>query len=78
MAFEILEQLEARIQASVKKIEELRRLNEELQKKLAESEHKYQEAAARFDLERKSHEDERQQVRARIEKILARFNGLEL
>jgi FtsZ-binding cell division protein ZapB len=80
-AIDVLKQLDERIQSSVTKIQQLRRENEALQQKLAESERRWAEAAAQvktLEGERKQHETERNEVRTRIEKILARFDGIEL
>ena len=80
-SIDVLKQLDERIQASVTRIQQLRKENEQLQQRLAESERRNGEAVAQirqFELERKQHENERGEVRSRIEKILARFDGIEL
>ncbi|HLW69610.1 MAG TPA: cell division protein ZapB [Candidatus Binataceae bacterium] len=71
---DILKQLEERIQASVNRIQQLQRENEMLVKRLAESEQRFTEAGAQL----KDHEQARGEIRNRIEKILERFNGLDL
>jgi FtsZ-binding cell division protein ZapB len=81
MANDVLKQLDERIQASVNRIQQLRRESEQLALKLAESEKRYAEAAAQIkalNAERAQHEHERSEVRSRIEKILARFDGIDL
>jgi FtsZ-binding cell division protein ZapB len=78
MTLEALKQLDERIQASVNRIQQLQRENEMLAKRLAESEQRFNEINARFDAEREQRESERNEVKARIERILARFDGLDL
>ena len=81
MAIDVLKELDERIQASVNRIQQLKRDNEELAQRLAESDRKLQEAQAQLnhlDDERRQHESERNEVRGRIEKILARFDGIDL
>jgi predicted nuclease with TOPRIM domain len=81
MPIDVLKELDERIQASVNKIQQLRRENEQLVLRLTESERKFQEAQAQikqFEDERRQHESERNEVRGRIEKILARFDGIDL
>jgi septal ring factor EnvC (AmiA/AmiB activator) len=71
---DVLKQLEDRIQAAVTRIQQLERENETLAKRLAESELRFSQADAQV----KEHEEARGEIRTRIEKILARFDGLEL
>ncbi|HEY6419596.1 MAG TPA: cell division protein ZapB [Candidatus Binataceae bacterium] len=81
MANDVLKQLDERIQASVNRIQQLRRESDQLALKLAESEKRNAEAAAQIkalNAERAQHEHERGEVRSRIEKILARFDGIDL
>ena len=81
MATDFLKDLDERIQASVNKIQQLRRENEQLHHRLVETEKKTSEAVARvqqFEQERKQHETERNEIKSRIEKILARFDGIDL
>ena len=78
MTLEVLKQLDDRIQASVNRIQQLQRENELLVRQLAESEQRFNEANARSSSERQQHEVERNEIKARIEKILARFDGLDL
>jgi FtsZ-binding cell division protein ZapB len=81
MALDVLKQLDERIQASVTRIQQLRKENDALAQKLAESEKRYAEASAQLkqlSSEQQQHENERQDIRSRIEKILARFDGIDL
>ncbi len=74
MAIDVLKQLDERIQASVNRIQQLQRENEQLAKQLAESEHRFQEAAGQL----REHETARSEIKERIEKILTRFDGIDL
>jgi len=81
MAIDVLKQLDERIQASVTRINQLRSENERLAKQLADSERRSAEAIAQvkqLDSERQKNESERNEIRSRIEKILTRFDGLDL
>jgi FtsZ-binding cell division protein ZapB len=81
MATDVLKQLDERIQASVARIQQLRKENELLAQKLAEAERRYADAAGQvkqMSAERLQHENERNDVRMRIEKILTRFDGIDL
>lgn len=81
MSIDVLNQLDERIQASVSRIQELRRENEQLAVRLADSERKLEEANARLkqsDDELRQRDEERNEVRGRIEKILGRFDGIDL
>lgn len=71
---DVLKQLEERIQGSINRIQQLQRENELLAKRLAESEQRFNEASDQL----KNHEQDRGEIRSRIEKILARFDGLDL
>ena len=71
---DVLKQLEERIQGSINRIQQLQRENELLAKRLAESEQRFNEANDQL----KNHEQDRGEIRNRIEKILARFDGLDL
>lgn len=76
MATDVLKQLDERIQASVARIQQLRKENDQLAQKLAETEKKYADAAGmvkQLNAERQQHENERNDVRTRIEKILNPF-----
>lgn len=74
MEIEVLRELDERILASVNRIQQLQRENEQLAKRLAESEQRYSEATAQL----REQETERNEVRSRIAQILARFDGLDL
>ena len=81
MATDVLKQLDERIQASVARIHQLRKENEQLAQKLAEMEKRYADASGmvkQLSAERLQHENERNDVRTRIEKILTRFDGIDL
>jgi FtsZ-binding cell division protein ZapB len=81
MAIDVLKQLDERIQASVARIHQLRKENEQLAQKLAEMEKRYADASGmvkQLSAERQQHENERNDVRSRIEKILTRFDGIDL
>ena len=81
MATDVLKQLDERIQASVARIQQLRKENDHLAQKLADAEKKYAEAVSQvkqLSSERQQHENERNDVRTRIEKILSRFEGIDL
>jgi len=81
MAADASEQLDERIQASFSRIQQLRKENEHLAQRLAETEARYGEAAdqvKQLSTERQQHENERNDVRSRIEKILSRFEGIDL
>ena len=71
---DVLKQLEDRIQGSINRIQQLQRENEMLAKRLAESEQRFNEASVKL----KDQESARGEIRTRIEKILARFDGLDL
>ncbi len=74
MAIDVLKELDERIQASVNRIQQLQRENEQLAKRLAESEQRFNEATVQL----RQQENEREEIKSRIEKILTRFDGLDL
>lgn len=74
MAMEVLKELDERIQASVRRIQQLQRENEQLAQRLAESEKRYIDASDQL----RDHESARNEVKSRIEQILTRFEGLDL
>ncbi|HYK65944.1 MAG TPA: cell division protein ZapB [Patescibacteria group bacterium] len=81
MATDVLKQLDERIQASVARIQQLRKENDQLTQKLVELEKRYADAVGQvkqLNAERQQHENERNDVRNRIEKILTRFDGIDL
>lgn len=71
---DVLKQLDERIQASLNRIQLLQRENEQLVQRLAESEQRFNEVSGRL----REHEEARNQIKLRIESILARFDGLDL
>ncbi len=81
MTTDVLKQLDERIQASVARINQLRKENDQLSQKLAEVEKRNADAAQQIKQlhsEHAQHENERNDVRTRIEKILSRFDGIDL
>lgn len=74
MATDVLQELDTRIQASVNRIQQLQRENEQLAKRLAESEQRFNETVAQL----RAQESERNEIKMRIEQILTRFDGLDL
>ena len=81
MSTDVLKQLDDRIQASVARIHQLRKENELLSQQLAESEKRYADSVQQIkqlSAEHAQHENERNDVRSRIEKILSRFDGIDL
>jgi hypothetical protein len=71
---DVLKQLEERIQNSINRIQQLQRENALLAQRLAESEQHFSEASDQL----RNHEQDRGEIRDRIEKILQRFDGLDL
>jgi len=71
---DVLQDLENRIQAAVTRIRQLERENETLAQRLAESEQRFNEASEQL----RGHEAVRGEIRDRLEKILSRFDGLQL
>lgn len=81
MSTDVLKQLDDRIQASVARIHQLRKENELLSQQLAESEKRHADSVQQIkqlSAEHAQHENERNDVRSRIEKILSRFDGIDL
>lgn len=74
MEIDVLRELDERIQASINRIQQLQRENEELAKRLAESELRFNEVSAQL----REQESARGEIKLRIEKILSRFDGLDL
>ena len=80
MSLEHLKQLDERIQGFISKAEKLRRENDSLAQRLAESQKRLDEVTAQlkqFESERRQHESERTEIKTRIEKLIARFEGLD-
>lgn len=71
---DVLQELENRIQAAVTRIHQLEQENETLARRLAESEQRFSDASEQL----RGHEAARGEIRDRLEKILTRFDGLEL
>lgn len=81
MATDVLKQLDEKIQAFVNRMQHLRRENEQLAQRLGESERRLKEVAVQlkhFESDRQQHDNERAEIKTRIEKILARFDGIDL
>jgi septal ring factor EnvC (AmiA/AmiB activator) len=74
MEIDVLKELDERIQASLTRIQQLQRENEQLAKRSAESEQRSNQLSAQL----KQQEAASSEVKTRIEKILARFDGLDL
>ena len=71
---DVLRQLDERIQASLNRIQQLQKENEQLAQRLAESEQRFNDVNGQL----REHEEARNQIKSRIESILARFDGLDL
>jgi FtsZ-binding cell division protein ZapB len=81
MSFEILKQLDERVKAVIERTEQLRQENARLTEQVEEGRRRLEEVSAqlRQALEQcRQQEAERQEVKGRIEKLLARFDGLDL
>ncbi len=81
MATDVLKQLDEKIQSFVNRMAQLRHENEQMNQRLVETDRRLKEVTAQlkqFESDRQAHENERAEVRTRIEKILARFDGIEL
>jgi chromosome segregation ATPase len=81
MATDVLKQLDDKIQAFVNRMTQLRRDNEQIAQRLGESERRLREVTAQlkqFESDRQQHDNERAEIKTRIEKILARFDGVDL
>ena len=80
MSLESLKQLDERIEGFISRAERLRRENETLTQRLAENQKQLDEVTAQlkqYESERRQHESERSEIKTRIEKLLARFEGLD-
>jgi predicted nuclease with TOPRIM domain len=80
MSLESLKVLDEKIQGFISRAEKLRRENEALHQRLAENQKRLDEVGAQlklFENERRQHETERVEIKTRIEKLLARFEGLD-
>lgn len=79
MSLESLKQLDERIQAFINHAEKQRKETEYLAQRVAELEKKLNEASVQikdYESERRQHESERGEIKNRIDKLLARFEGL--
>ncbi len=81
MSFEILKQLDERIKAVIERTEQLRQENARLNEQLEQGRRRLEEVSAQLRQTQEQcqqHEAERVEVKDRIEKLLARFDGLDL
>lgn len=81
MSFEIIKQLDERIQAIIERTEQLRQENTRLSEQLAQGQRRVEELTEqlkRTEEQCHQHESERAEVKDRIERLLARFDGLDL
>lgn len=81
MSFEILKQLDERVKAVIDRTEQLRQENARLTEQLEEGRRRLEEVSTQLKQAQEQnhqHEAERQEVKGRIEKLLARFDGLDL
>jgi len=80
MSLDSLKELDERIQLFLEKVEKLRRENQALSERLAESDRRLAEMSSQLkqlDGDRRQHESERVEIKSRIEKLLERLNGLD-
>ena len=81
MSLEILKQLEERIKAVIERGEQLRQENARLNAQLEEGRRRLEEVNGQLRQAQErcnQHENERVEVKNRIEKLLERFDGLDL
>jgi FtsZ-binding cell division protein ZapB len=81
MSFEILKQLDERIKAVIERTEQLRQENTRLSEQLEEGRRRFEEVSAhlkRVEQQCQEHENERLEIKDRIEKLLSRFDGMDL
>ena len=81
MSFEILKQLDERVKAVIERTEQLRQENARLTERLEAERRRLEEVSAqlqRAEEQCHQHEAERNEVKNRIEKLLERFDGLDL
>ena len=81
MTIDALKQPDERIQSFLDRAEKLRKENESLSSRLADAEKKLGEVATQLkqhELDRRQFENERGEIRTRIEKLLQRMNGIDL
>ena len=80
MSLDSLKELDERIQLFLEKAEKLRRENQTLSERAAESDRRLAEASTQLkqlDGDRRQQESERAEIKNRIEKLLERLNGLD-
>jgi chromosome segregation ATPase len=81
MSFEILKQLDERVKAVIERTEQLRHENARLSEQLEEERRRLGEVSTQLKQVQEQchqHEAERLEVKSRIEKLLERFDGLDL
>ncbi len=80
MSLDALKQLDERIQGFIARAEKLKKENETLSQRLADHQKRLDEVSSQlkqFETERRQHETEKVEIKSRIEKLLARFEGLD-
>jgi len=81
MSFEILKQLDERVKAVIERSEQFRQENARLAEQLEEGRRRFEEISAQLkqvEQQCQQHENERLEIKNRIEKLLSRFDGLDL
>jgi FtsZ-binding cell division protein ZapB len=81
MSFEILKQLDERVKAVIDRTEQLRHENARLTEQLEEGRRRLEDVSGQLKQVQEQchqHEAERLEVKSRIEKLLQRFDGLDL
>ncbi len=80
MSLDTLKELDERIELFLQKVEKLRRENQALSEKLADSDRRLEEMSAQIkqmDGDRRQQESERVEIKNRISRLLERLNGLD-
>lgn len=80
MSLDSLKELDERIELFLGKVEKLRRENQALSERLADSDRRLEEMSAQLkqlDGDRRQQESERVEIKNRIAKLLERLNGLD-
>jgi FtsZ-binding cell division protein ZapB len=81
MSFEILKQLDERVKAVIDRTEQLRHENARLAEQLEDGRRRLEEVSSQLKQAQEQcnqHEAERLEVKGRIEKLLQRFDSLDL